>query len=266
MITGASGGFGKIWVKAFLKRGDFVVAVTRNVDALDDVVKIYGAAILPLKADVNNSSECFKAVQQAKAHFGRIDVLINNAGYTLMGAIEETTEKQARDQFDANLFGLLWMTQAVLPVMRTQGSGHIIQMSSLLGIISSPITGLYTASKWAVEGLSESLASEVGHLGIKVTILEPNGYATGADASAVHSGSIPSYQSIKAVVYDQFTSQSFGRPEATARAVLQLTDMPKPPLRLFLGKAGLPAAQQVYAQRLQTWQDWNQTAIDAHGE
>jgi NAD(P)-dependent dehydrogenase (short-subunit alcohol dehydrogenase family) len=267
MITGASRGFGRIWAEAFLKRGDKVIATARNANTLSELVEKYGDAILPLQLDVNNRVECFDAVSKAKAHFGQIDVLINNAGYGLFGTVEETSEQQARDQFETNVFGLLWMTQAILPVMRQQQSGHIIQLSSLLGVIASPVVGLYTASKWAVEGLSESLAAEVKHFGIQVTILEPNGFATDwAGASAIHTGSLAEYGQLKTAVFEEFGKISFGKPEATTGALLQLVDEPEPPLRLFLGKVALPATQQVYAQRMEIWEEWKETAANAHGE
>src|SRR5580698_9104028 len=131
-ITGASRGFGKLWAEAFLKRGDKVAATARNLDSLKDLVKQYGDSILPIQLDVNNRAESFAAVKKAHAHFGQIDVLINNAGYGLFGTIEETSEQEARDQFETNVFGLLWVTQAALPIMRAQGHGHIIQLSSIL--------------------------------------------------------------------------------------------------------------------------------------
>src|SRR6202012_3201600 len=134
--------------------------------------------VLPIKLDVNSREESFKAGKQAKDRFGRIDVLINNAGYGLIGAIEETTEQQAREQIDTNLFGVLWVTQAVLPIMREQKSGHIIQVSSVLGLVTVPVLGLYNASKFAVEGFSETLAIEVKDFGINVSLIEPNGFST----------------------------------------------------------------------------------------
>src|SRR5687767_3358724 len=127
-ITGASRGFGKIWAEAFLKRGDKVAATARNTDTLKDLTRQYGNSILPIQLDVTNREACFAAVQKAKEYFGQIDVVINNAGYGLIGAIEEATEQEVRDQIEANVFGLLWVTQAALPVMRAQGNGHIIQL------------------------------------------------------------------------------------------------------------------------------------------
>jgi NAD(P)-dependent dehydrogenase (short-subunit alcohol dehydrogenase family) len=266
-ITGASRGFGKLWAEAFLKRGDKVVATARNLADLADLVSTYGDAILPIQLDVNNREADFAAVEQAKQHFGSIDVLINNAGYGLFGAIEEATEQEAREQIETNVFGLLWITQAVLPVMRAQGHGHIIQLSSVVGLVTLPVLGIYNATKFAVEGLSETLATEVAGFGIKVTIVEPNGFSTDwAGASAVHSEAIPAYDGVKAAFQAGLTEDIFGLPEATSEAVLKLVDSANPPLRLFLGKVALPWVKQVYEQRLATWEEWQPVAAAAHGK
>lgn len=266
-ITGASRGFGKLWAEAFLQRGDNVAATARNISSLDDLKAKYGNALLPIQLDVTDRAASFNAIQQTKNYFGQIDTVINNAGYGLFGAIEEATEQEARDQFEANVFGLLWVTQAALPVMREQGHGHIIQLSSLLGVVTLPTLGLYNASKFAVEGLSETLASEVKGFGINVTLVEPNGFSTDwAGSSAIHSESIPAYDGVKAAFQAGLTDDSFGKPEATVDAILKLVDSTNPPLRLFLGKVPLPFARQVYAERLATWEEWGDVAVLAHGK
>src|SRR5580700_4128577 len=145
LITGASRGFGKLWTEALLQRGDKVIATARDLSTLDDLVSKYGDNILALQLDVNDRSGDFASIRKAKEHFGRIDVLINNAGYGLFGAIEETTEKEARGQIETNFFGVLWVTQAILPIMIEQKSGHIIQVSSMLGLVTLPLLGLYNA-------------------------------------------------------------------------------------------------------------------------
>ncbi len=265
-ITGASRGFGKIWAEAFLKRGDNVVATARNIASLTDLVQQYGDAVLPIQLDVNNKADGVAAVQQAKAKFGSIDVLINNAGYGLFGTIEETTEQQAREQFETNVFGLLWVTQAVLPVMREQGHGHIIQVSSVLGITTLPTLGIYNASKFAVEGLSETLAAEVSGFGIKVSLIEPNGFSTEwAGPSATQTEAIAAYDGVKAAFREGLTDDSWGNPDATVDAVLKLVDSENPPLRLFLGKVAYPWVKQVYADKLATWEEWKDVAAAAHG-
>ncbi|AYL97916.1 SDR family NAD(P)-dependent oxidoreductase [Mucilaginibacter celer] len=265
-ITGASRGFGKIWAEAFLKRGDKVVATARDISTLNDLTKQYGDSILALQLDVNDRDADFAAIQQAKAHFGSIDVLINNAGYGLFGSVEETSEKEARDQMETNFFGLLWLTQAAIPVMREQGQGHIIQVSSVLGLVAAPILSIYNASKFAVEGLSETLAAEVKGFGIKVSIVEPNGFSTDwGSASAVHSVALPQYDEMKAKQQASFTADFFGKPEATTDAILKLIDSENPPLRLFLGKIGYQWVKQVYAGRAAEWDEWNDVSVAAHG-
>jgi len=267
LITGASRGFGKIWAKAFLKRGDKVAATARNLRDLDDLVKEFGSSVLPIQLDVNNRNDVFSAIKNANDHLGGIDVLINNAGYGLFGTIEETTEKEARNQIETNVFGLLWATQAVLPVMRAQGHGHIIQVSSVLGIVTLPVLGLYNASKFAVEGLSETLASEVEGFGIKVTLIEPNGFSTDwGGASAANTTPMKEYEKVRADFQAGLVDDIFGIPDATSEAVLKLIDSPNPPLRLFLGKMALPWVKQVTAARMKTWEEWAAVAEKAHGK
>jgi NAD(P)-dependent dehydrogenase (short-subunit alcohol dehydrogenase family) len=267
LITGASRGFGKIWAEAFLKRGDKVAATARNVNDLNDLVERFGDSVLPLELDVNDRDACFAVVAQTRQHFERIDVLINNAGYGLFGTIEETTEAEARRQIETNVFGLLWVTQAVLPVMRAQESGHIIQVSSVLGVATLPVLGLYNASKFAVEGLSETLASEVKDFGIHVTLIEPNGFSTDwAGASASHAAPMKEYDAVKAAFQAGLVDDNFGKPEATVDAVIKLVDSTTPPLRLFLGKVALPWVKQVYAERLATWEEWKDVSLSAHGK
>src|SRR6201996_8440800 len=240
-ITGASRGFGKLWAEAFLERGDQVVATARDLSALNDLKSKYGEHILTLQLDVNDRAAGFAAIKKAKEHFGRIDVLINNAGYGLFGTVEETTEEQARQQIETNFFGLLWLTQAIIPVMREQGHGHIIQLSSVLGLMTIPVLGLYNASKFAVEGLSETLASEVKGFGINVTLIEPNGFSTDwAGASSAHTVEIPEYDGVRAAFQAGLTDDAFGDPQATTGAVLKLIDSENPPLHFFLGKQAYP--------------------------
>lgn len=266
-ITGASRGFGRIWAEAFLERGDKVAATARNIETLNDLKAKYGDAVLPIQLNVDNRTEAFDAVNKAAAHFGKLDVVINNAGYGLFGAIEEASEQEARQQFETNVFGLLWITQAALPIMRKQGYGHIIQLSSLLGVITLPVLGIYNASKFAVEGLSETLAQEVKGFGINVTLVEPNGFATDwAGSSSFHSESIEAYDGIKQAFNDSLTDDVFGIPDATTPAILKLVDEKNPPLRYFLGKVGLPAAQQAYAQRFAEWEQYADVANAAHGK
>ena len=216
--------------------------------------------------DVTNRAQCFEVISRAQQHFGKIDVVINNAGYGLFGTVEETSEQEARDQIETNVFGTLWITQAAIPVLRAQGKGHIIQVSSILGLATLPVLGLYNASKWAVEGLSETLAAEVKDFGIDITIVEPNGFSTDwGGASATHSKAINLYDNIKSSLFSSFTEDSIGDPQATSEAILQIVDAENPPLRLLLGKVGFPWISQVYAERISTWEQWQDVAVAAHG-
>lgn len=266
LITGASRGFGKIWAEALLKRGDKVVAAVRDLSSVDDLVSQYGDLVLPVKLNVNDRRAAFAGVQEAIARFGRIDVLINNAGYGQMGAIEEISEQQARDQFETNVFGTLWVTQAVLPIMREQGAGHIINISSLLGLVGMPILSWYNASKFAVEGLTESLAGEVAGFGIKVSIIEPNGFSTEFNgASAKYGEAISAYDDVKETVFANFNEDFYGHPSATVDAVLQLVDNSNPPLRLLLGRKGLPWLKQAYDSRMAEFEAYKEISNAAHG-
>jgi NAD(P)-dependent dehydrogenase (short-subunit alcohol dehydrogenase family) len=267
-ITGASRGFGKLWAEALLQRGDKVIATARDLSTLNDLVSKYGDNILPLQLDVNDRAADFAAIQKAKQHFGSIDVLINNAGYGLFGTVEETTEKEAREQMETNFFGLLWLTQAILPVMREQGHGHIIQLSSVLGLITLPVLGLYNASKFAVEGLSETLASEVKGFGINVTLIEPNGFATDwSGASAAQTVALPEYDGVRAAFQAGITNDdAWGVPEATTKAVLKLIDSENPPLRLLLGKYAIQWIKPTYEGRNAEWDAWSEVSAAAHGK
>src|SRR6266436_3880277 len=155
-ITGASKGFGREWAEAALERGDTVAATARNLGTLDTLVERYGDAVLPLQLDVTDRSATFATVKRAADHFGKLDVIINNAGNGHFGMVEELTEEDVRSQLETNFFGALWVTQAALPLMRAQRSGHIIQVSSIGGVNAFPTVGLYHASKWGLEGFSQA--------------------------------------------------------------------------------------------------------------
>jgi len=265
LITGASKGFGKAWTEALLEKGYQVAATARNIDALSDLKAKYGDAIFPITLDVNKRDESFAVVEKVQQHFGKIDILINNAGYALNGAVEEASENEAKAQFETNFFGTLWLTQAVLPIMRNQKSGHIIQVSSILGITTLPNLGLYNASKFAVEGLTETLATEVKQFGINVTLVEPNGYVTDIWGNGFNSESIDAYDGIRKAIAEGHDPDTFGKIDATIPAIIKLVEAQNPPLRLFLGKVALPFAKQTYAQKLATWEEWADVSVAAHG-
>jgi NAD(P)-dependent dehydrogenase (short-subunit alcohol dehydrogenase family) len=267
-ITGTSRGFGREWAVAALERGDRVAATARSTDTLDDLVQTYGDAILPIALDVNDRAADFAAVQQAHEHFGRLDVVVNNAGYGHFGFIEEITEDEARAQLETNLFGALWITQAALPLLREQGSGHIVQVSSIGGISAFPLVGIYHASKWALEGFSQALAQEVADFGIHVTLVEPGGFSTDwSGDSASHSAENPAYAEFRQKTMDQRASRNStpGDPKASAAAILEVVDAAEPPLRVFFGSAPLGIAKADYAKRIETWEQWNHVAEKAQG-
>ena len=266
-ITGASRGFGREWTKAALERGDKVAATARDTKTLADLVAKYGDHILPIELDVNSRDADFAAVKAAYDHFGRLDVVVNNAGYGQFGAIEEVTETEARTQIETNLFGALWVTQAALPYLRAQKSGHIIQVSSIGGVVAFGGLGLYHASKWGLEGFSEALSLEVAPYGIKVTIIEPGGFSTDwSSSSAGRSTEMPEYDGVRQARATRFASVKPGDPTATSAALFKVADAENPPLRLLLGAFATEVAPQVYAQRLETWEEWADVARAADGE
>lgn len=266
LITGAARGFGRLWVEAALARGDTVAATARNVSALDDLVQQYGAAILPIALDVTDRAGVFAAVAQTHAHFGRLDIVVSNAGSGIFGAIEEVSIEDARANFETNVFGTLNLIQAVLPIMRAQGSGHIIPVSSGAGLIGIPNAGIYNGAKFAVEGLSEALAAEVAGFGIKVTLIEPGSYATSflSDTSMTTASPLPAYAPVRDALAEVLKSDVAGDPQATIPALLKLVDSENPPLRLIFGTL-LPMIRGVYEQRLTTWQEWDDVARAAKG-
>lgn len=265
LITGASRGFGRQWTEAALKHGHCVIATAREPEVFSELVAQFGDRLMPIKLDVTDRAACFKAVELALARFGRIDVLVSNAGYGHFGCIEELTEDEARKQMDTNVFGSLWIIQAVLPAMRHQKSGHIIQVSSIGGVIAFPNLGIYHASKWAVEGMCESLSQEVADFGVSVTLLEPGPYTTDwAQASAVRSAPHADYDAVRARFKARTQQFERGNPQATGDPIMQLVAMEKPPLRLMLGRMAWQVIEPAYKNRLQTWQDWLDLSHAAH--
>ena len=267
-ITGTSRGFGREWAIAALDRGDRVVATARSTASLSGLVDTYGDAVLPLELDVADRGAVFAAVNLAHEHFGRLDVVINNAGYGHFGMIEEISEAEARAQFDTNVFGALWVSQAALAHMRVQGSGHIIQVSSIGGISAFPNVGIYNSSKWALEGLSDSLAQEVASFGIFVTLVEPAGYSTDwSGSSAIRSELLPAYDGVReeATLLRASRQSIQGDPTATRAAILKVVDAEKPPLRIFFGDSPLAVAKADYAKRIANWDEWQGVSVEAQG-
>jgi NAD(P)-dependent dehydrogenase (short-subunit alcohol dehydrogenase family) len=265
-ITGASRGFGRIWAEAALKRGDQVTATARKLADVADLKKQFGDAVLPLSLDVTNAEQVQQVVQQSYAHFGRLDVLVNNAGTSLFAATEEASDDQIRELFDANYLGMVRVLRAALPLLRKQGSGHILCVSSGLGITALPLIGFYCATKWAVEAMHEALAQEVGPFGVRVTIVEPGAYATDFGKSATIADTLEPYADFRKQFLTRLANVERGDPEATSEAVLKLVDADDPPLRLGLGNSILPRARAAYAERLATWEAWEDVSNAAMGE
>ncbi|AGL19837.1 SDR family oxidoreductase [Actinoplanes sp. N902-109] len=267
-ITGSSRGFGREWAEAALERGDRVAATARDVSSLDDLAARYGDRVLPIALDVTDRGAGIAALRRAYEHFSRLDVIVNNAGYGQFGMIEEISEEEARAQFETNVFGALWITQAALPYLRESGGGNIIQVSSIGGISAFPNIGIYNASKWALEGFSQSLAQEVAAFGIKVTLVEPGGFDTDwGGSSARHAEPLE--------VYDEYREQAAearkqrvaqpGNPAATRTAIMKIVDAERPPLRVFFGSAPIGIATADYESRLAEWREWDAVAKEAQG-
>jgi NAD(P)-dependent dehydrogenase (short-subunit alcohol dehydrogenase family) len=266
-VTGSSRGFGRQFATTALKRGDHVVATARNVSDLSDLTVTFGDRVLPLALDVTEKERVPEAIERAVGQFGRIDVVVNNAGYGLFGAVEEISEQQIRAQMETNFFGALWVTQAVLPQLRSQGSGHIVQVSSIGGLAAFPRLGGYHASKWALEGFSESLAQEVAAFGIKVTIVEPGSFGTDwGGSSSVQVEPMPEYEPIRQAMASRAGASKAGDPAAVGPALLQIVDAEDPPLRVLFGRVPTQLTKVIYDQRLRTWAEWEDVALSAQGD
>lgn len=267
-ITGASRGFGRIWSEAALSRGDLVAATARTLEGVSDLKERFGDAILPLALDVTDAEQVQQVVAQAHAHFGRLDVVLNNAGYSLVGTIEEASEADIRALFETNYFGTIRVIQTALPLLRQQGSGHILGVSSGQGLTAMPLIGYYCTSKWAIEALHESLAQEVKPFGIKVTLIEPGAYATefASPSSLKRADGLEVYDSLREQISSQLSGEKRGDPQATAEAILQIVDAQEPPLRFILGNQNLPQVRAVYADRIATWEAWAEVSNAAQSE
>jgi NAD(P)-dependent dehydrogenase (short-subunit alcohol dehydrogenase family) len=269
LMTGCSSGFGRALTEALLEHGEKVVATARNPEQLNSLMQQYsdgqnatGNRILVLPLDVTQPSQIQIAVEQAIASFGRIDVLVNNAGYGVFGAVEEVSDANVRQQFETNVYGALNVTRAVLPHLRRQRSGHILNISSSGGFVGFPGAGIYCASKFALEGWSEALAKEVAPLGIHVTIVEPGAFRTAFNGTLVapHQA-IEDYAATSGQMLQwlqQMDGQQPGDPRKAATAMIQAVNCANPPLRLVLGADVLEAVQaklQAVAADLATWND-----------
>lgn len=266
-ITGASSGLGYEFTKKALELGDKVVGVARNIEKLNELQSQFEGRVLPLRLDVTKRSDVFATVEEAIKHFGQIDIVINNAGNMILGMIEEFKEEELRSQMETNFFGAVWVCQAVMPYLRGQGSGHIIQISSIGGLITGPMSGVYSASKFAFEGFSEALAQEVAHFGIKVTIVEPGGYWTNLYLKMGFTTQKQEYDSLREELAKQNSTESVDSdPKLAAEAILKLVNSENPPLRLILGSVVYDLAIENAEKRIAIWKEWESVSRSAeHG-
>jgi len=267
-ITGSSRGFGKIWTEAALKRGDKVAATARNINSIAALKETYGDQVLVLEVDVTNRSQVQNAIHQAKQYFGRLDIVLNNAGYSLVGTIEESSTDEVKAMYETNIIGPIHVIQAALPILRAQGYGHILGTSSAVGIYSNPLIGYYCSSKFAFEAIYDSLSKEVAAFGIKVTLIEPGAYNTefgSTESLKIASKKLPDYDDLKSQVMKNLQTMKRGNPSATADALFAVVDAENPPLRFLLGKNDLPYIRQIYSERLQEWETWKAISQAAQG-
>ena len=261
-ITGASTGFGRKLAEAVLAKGDRVVATARKEETVAALERQNPSRARAVRLDVTDPTQVKAAVQAATDAFGRIDVLVNNAGYGLMGAVEEVSDAQIRQQFETNLFGLLSVTRAVLPLLRKQRSGHILNVTSVGGQVSFPVVGMYHGTKYAVEGISESLAQEVAPFGIKVTIVEPGAFKTDfATRSFARAERIAAYQPLYEALLKAFEGNLYGDPARAAQAMIQVVEAEQPPLRLALGADALSAIRAKFNAELEEYERWEHVTL-----
>lgn len=269
-ITGSSRGLGRALTEAVLAKGDKVAATARQPQQLDDLASAYPGSILPLQLDVTETAAVFRAVQQAVDHFGRIDVLVNNAGFGIIGAAEAFTDEQVRSQLETNLYAPITVTRAVLPYMRKQGSGHILQISSIGGRIGNASLSIYQAAKFGLSGFTEALQKEVASLGIRVTSVEPGGFRTDwAGASMTYAPSIEGYELSVGRIVDYMRSGDFvpvGDPLKAAQVMINLADHPEPPVHLVLGSEAAGFLRSADEARKAEFEKWLPVSLSTDHE
>src|SRR6266446_5618263 len=270
LITGSSRGLGRALAEAVLAAGHRLVATARNPEQLAELVERHGNRVRAVALDVTDERAAIAAVQTAVDVFGRLDVLANNAGYGDLASIEDTSLKDFRAQIETNLFGVVHVTKAAIPVMRRQGSGHILQFSSVGGRLGPVGRGAYAAAKFGVEGFSEVLAKEVGPLGIKVTIIEPGGFRTDfAGSSTTIRGGRPEYDStVGAVARFQrdYNGAQPGDPSKAAAVIIQIASLDQPPLRLLLGSDAVRLAEENDIARMEADRKWRDLSVSTDFE
>jgi NAD(P)-dependent dehydrogenase (short-subunit alcohol dehydrogenase family) len=264
-ITGSSRGLGKSLTEAVLKNGDKVAATARNTQQLDEFVQQFPDQIYPIQLDVTNKEQIYAAVESTIQHFGRINVLVNNAGFGITGAAEAFTDEQVRSQLETNLYAPIEITRAVLPHMRKQRSGNILQISSIGGRVGGAGLTMYQAAKFGLAGFSEALSKEVWPLGIKVTCVEPGGFRTDwAGSSMSFAPDVEGYESTVDGVKGFLTSGSFvpvGDPDKAAKVMIELVNHPEPPLHLVLGSEAVGILERADAMRKAEFEKWKSVSI-----
>jgi NAD(P)-dependent dehydrogenase (short-subunit alcohol dehydrogenase family) len=267
-ITGCSTGFGRELAKEVLGLGYKAAVTSRNVDDVKDIVAQFPDTAIAIKLDVTKPDEIKAAVQQTLSAFNQIDVLVNNAGIGYFGAIEESEEDQVRRMFEINFFGLANVTKEVLPIMRKQRSGHIINISSIGGFVAFPAVGFYNATKFAVTGYSEALAKETAHLGIKVTVVAPSGFRTDWAGRSANNSQIVIDDYAPTAHANQnnirgYSGNQPGDPVRAAKAIVKAVESANPPLRLLLGVAALKGARNKLTELQHDFDTWEETTIGA---
>lgn len=264
LITGASRGLGRAFAEAALERGDVVAMTSRNPESLQDLVRRFGDAAVPLSLDLSRSSEVATVFDAAVTACGHLDVVVNNAGYLLLGAVEEVTEQEAREQFETLFFGPLLLTKGAVRHMRERGGGTIVQVSSLAGIGGLPGNSMYAASKWALEGMSVALRQEVKDFGIRVIVLQPAGIRTEIGHGVIKSEPLTAYDEVLQEQRERWASgndpHATGDPKRCAEVLLDLVDRPDPPARLVLGAFGAEVGRLLWRQRIEESEAWDKVS------
>ena len=262
-ITGSNSGFGRSLTEAVLAKGDNVVATTRHPEEIEDLVKQYPDTVKAVTLDITKSDEISNAIDTAISTFGQVDILVNNAGFGTLGAVEEIEDEQVRQQFEVNCFGTLNLTKALLPHFRQRKSGHILNVSSVGGFTAFPGTGIYCATKFAIEGYSEALAKEITPLGIKLTLVEPGAFRTefAGDSLATPDNQIDDYEETAhkfVKMQEEMSGEQPGDPDKAAQAMIKVVESDNPPMRLVLGEDALKATRQkieTFQKELDEWED-----------
>ncbi|TMR92725.1 SDR family NAD(P)-dependent oxidoreductase [Nonomuraea basaltis] len=266
LITGASRGLGRAFAEAALEAGDRVVGAARDVEPLSDLVQRYPDNLVRLPLDVSDRAAVQEGVDRAAAAFGRLDIVVNNAGGMLFGMVEEATEEQIRAHLDVNLFGAIWVAQAVIPHLRAQGSGHILQVTTMGTGGGFASTGFYAGGKSALDSISQALAMEVEPFGIKVTIVQPGGYDTGLFTTGTTTTEPdPAYDPLRARLAEMWGDDAGPGPSTAAPVIMELVDLPDPPLRLIVGGRSYDLVQEMEQARTGEYRAWEHLSRKAPG-